>query len=76
MGYTPLHHIAGAPAMTVPLCWTEAGLPVGTMVSARAGQERILLELAYQLEAARPWAQRTPPVRAPSIRRLGGTTIG
>jgi amidase len=64
VGYTPLHNIAGAPAMSVPLHWTEAGLPVGTMFSARAGQERMLFELAYELEAARPWAQRTPPVHA------------
>lgn len=64
VGYTPLHNIAGAPAMSVPLTWTAAGLPVGTMISARAGQERLLLELAYELEAARPWAQRYPPVHA------------
>src|SRR6185503_8601468 len=37
VGYTPLHNIAGAPAMSVPLYWTEAGLPVGTMFAARAG---------------------------------------
>ncbi|HEV2531815.1 amidase [Phenylobacterium sp.] len=64
VGYTPLHNIAGAPSMSVPLYWTEAGLPVGTMISARAGQERLLFELAYELEAARPWAQRVPPVHA------------
>ena len=76
VGYTPLHNIAGAPAMSVPLHWTDAGLPVGTMVSARAGQERMLFELAYQLEAARPWAQRVPPVHALSLRQPGGRTIG
>lgn len=68
VGYTPLHNIAGAPAMSVPLYWTEAGLPVGTMVAARAGQERLLFELAYELEAARPWAQRYPRVRAVTYR--------
>jgi len=62
VGYTPLLNIAGAPSMSAPLYWTEAGLPVGTMFSARAGQERLLFELAFQLEAARPWAQRIPPV--------------
>jgi len=61
VGYTPIHNIAGAPAMSMPLYWTEAGLPVGTMFSARAGNERALFELAYELEAARPWAQRIPP---------------
>ena len=64
VGYTPLHNIAGAPAMSVPLHWTAAGLPVGTMFAARTGDERLLFELAYQLEAARPWAHRAPPVRA------------
>ena len=62
VGYTPIHNIAGAPAMSVPLYWTEAGLPVGTMFSTRAGNERTLFELAYELEAARPWAHRIPPV--------------
>jgi amidase len=61
VGYTPIHNIAGAPAMSVPLYWTEAGLPIGTMFAARAGNERTLFELAYELEAANPWAQRIPP---------------
>jgi amidase len=62
VGYTPIHNIAGAPSMSVPLYWTPEGLPVGTMVSARAGNERMLFELAYELEAAHPWAHRIPPV--------------
>jgi amidase len=62
VGYTPIHNIAGAPAMSVPLYWTEAGLPIGTMFATRAGNERTLFELAYELEAAQPWAQRIPPV--------------
>ena len=62
VGYTPIHNLAGAPAMSVPLYWTPQNLPVGTMFAARAGQERMLLELAYELEAAAPWAQRIPPV--------------
>jgi amidase len=63
VGYTPIHNIAGAPAMSVPLYWTEAGLPIGTMFAARAGNERTLFELAYELEAAQPWAHRVPGVR-------------
>ena len=61
VGYTPIHNIVGAPAMSVPLYWTPQGLPIGTQFAARAGQERMLLELAYELEAAAPWAQRIPP---------------
>ena len=64
VGYTPIHNIAGAPAMSVPLNWTDAGLPVGSMFSARRGNERTLFELAYQLEAAQPWAHRIPPIHA------------
>jgi amidase len=64
VGYTTYHNVAGAPAMSVPLHWTEAGLPVGTMFAARVGFEALLFQLAYQLEAARPWADRAPPVRA------------
>jgi len=62
VGYTPIHNIAGAPAMSVPLYWTDGGLPIGTMFSARAGNERVLFELAYELEAANPWAHHIPPV--------------
>jgi amidase len=61
VGYTPIHNIAGAPAMSVPLYWTPEGLPIGTQFAARAGQERMLFELAYELEAAAPWARRIPP---------------
>lgn len=62
VGYTPLANVAGAPAMSVPLAWTPTGLPVGSHFMARRGDERTLLELAFELEAARPWALRRPPV--------------
>jgi amidase len=64
VGYTPLHNVAGGASMSVPLYWTEAGLPVGSQICARMGQEKLLFELAYQLEAARPWAGRRPPISA------------
>jgi amidase len=60
--YTLLHNVVGAPAMSVPLHWTNGGLPVGMQFAARVGDERTLYELAYELEAARPWAARRPPV--------------
>ena len=62
--YTPVHNVAGTPAMSVPLSWSEAGLPIGAQFAAPLGQERVLLELAYELEEARPWADRYPPVFA------------
>jgi amidase len=60
--YTLLHNVVGAPAMSVPLHWTNGGLPVGMQFAARVGDERTLYELAYELEAARPWAGRRPPI--------------
>jgi amidase len=64
VGYTPLQNVAGAPAMSVPLGWSAAGLPIGSHFSAPVGQERRLLELAYELEQAQPWAARKPLVNA------------
>lgn len=64
MGCTPLQNAVGAPAMSVPLHWTPDGLPIGSHFAARVGAERTLFELAYELEQARPWAHRRPPVSA------------
>jgi amidase len=64
VGYTPLQNIAGAPAMSVPLGWSSGGLPIGIHFSAAKGQEKRLLELAYELEQAQPWADRKPGVNA------------
>jgi len=58
--YTPLYNGTGQPSMSVPLYWTEDGLPIGSQFSAGLGQEKTLLELAYELEQARPWANRWP----------------
>ena len=62
--YTVLHNIVGAPAMSIPLWWTPAGVPVGSQFAAAVGDERTLFELAYELEQARPWAQHRPPAPA------------
>jgi amidase len=60
VGYTPIHNVAGTPAMSVPLAWNAAGLPIGAQWAARRGGEATLFALAYELEVARPWAARRP----------------
>ena len=55
--FTPWQNATGDPAISLPLATTAAGLPQGMMFSAGAGQEALLLELAYELEAAAPFAR-------------------
>lgn len=59
-----ISNITGQPAMSIPLFWSADGLPVGTHFAGRFGDEATLFRLAAQLEAARPWADRHPPVSA------------
>jgi amidase len=58
--YTPLQNLAGAPAISLPLAATPDGLPLGIMLAADRGGDDALLALAFELEAARPWATRWP----------------
>ncbi|MGI8723449.1 MAG: amidase [Geodermatophilaceae bacterium] len=60
--YTAVYNVTGQPAVSVPLYWTENGLPVGSMLVGRPGDEATLIALSAQLEAAQPWAHRRPPV--------------
>ena len=62
--YTVTFNITGQPAMSVPLIWNADGLPIGSHFVGRFGDEATLFRLAAQLEEARPWANRRPPVSA------------
>ena len=62
MPFTPICNATGQPAMSVPLFWNAEGLPIGTHFVGGFGDEATLFRLAAQLEAARPWTNRRPPV--------------
>lgn len=64
--FTPLYNISGQPAMSVPLWEDTHGMPIGVQFAAQLGDEMRLLQLAYALEQAQPWAQRVPG-KAPRV---------
>ena len=59
-GYTNLQNATGQPAISLPLHWSEQGLPVGVQFVGRFGDELTLLRIARQLEEVAPWFQRVP----------------
>src|SRR5579871_2964011 len=61
-GLTPIANLTGQPAMSVPLGMSGTKLPIGMMFMGRYGDEATLFRLAAQLEAARPWIDRKPPI--------------
>ncbi len=62
VAFTYVYNLTGQPAMSMPLYWNDAGLPIGLQFAGRFGDEATLFRLAGQLEQARPWIERRPPV--------------
>jgi amidase len=66
VSFTALLNATGQPAISLPLHWNGDDLPIGVQLVAPAGREDVLIRVAAQLEEARPWADRIPPVFAES----------
>jgi amidase len=60
--WTALYNLSGQPAVSLPLHWNAAGLPIGVMLAGRIGAEGPLISLSAQLEEARPWRDRHPEI--------------
>jgi amidase len=60
--FTAVYNVSGQPAVNVPLHWNAQGLPIGVMLAGRMGEEGTLISLSAQLEQARPWGHRHPPL--------------
>jgi len=60
--FTPASNITGQPAVSVPLHWSDEGLPIGVQLIGGAYDEATLIRLAAQLEEAEPWAGKRPPL--------------
>ncbi len=60
VGFTPIQNVAGAPAVSLPLGRSAEGLPIGVQFASAYGQDRLLLELASEIETAIPWKHLAP----------------
>lgn len=60
--FTPIVNLTGQPAVSLPLSWSGEGLPIGVQLVGRPADEATLVRVSAQLEAARPWHDRRPPV--------------
>ncbi len=59
--FTAVANLTGQPAMSLPLHWSDDGLPIGVQAIGPPAGDALLLQLAAQIEAVRPWADRRPP---------------
>ncbi|BBZ51555.1 hypothetical protein MHEI_32720 [Mycobacterium heidelbergense] len=60
--YFPVWNLTGQPAAVVPWDLDGDGLPMSVQLVGRPFDEATLLSLSAQIEAARPWVHRRPPV--------------
>ena len=76
--FTAIANLTGLPAMSLPLHWSDDGLPIGVQAIGPPAGDALLLRLAAQVEAARPWADRRPPIsrRAQTRSRSGSSGPG
>jgi amidase len=58
--YTALFNVTGQPALSLPVGFGEDGLPTAVQLVGHPLGEETLLQVAAQVEAARPWADRRP----------------
>jgi amidase len=62
--FTRIQNLTGQPAMSVPLVWNKDSVPIGVQFAGRFGDEATLFRLAAQLEQARPWVDKRPPIHS------------
>ena len=67
MGNTSLFNQTGQPSISLPLAWSDGGLPIGMMFSAAFGRDDLLVRLSAELEQARPWKDRRAPIHASTM---------
>ena len=70
--FTAVFNASGQPAASVPLYWTAEGLPVGVQLATAFGEDERLMSLCAELETARPWAGRRPPLSGVARSAEGG----
>lgn len=62
--YATMLNLTGQPGISLPVAQSENGLPIGVQLFGQIGSEETLLKLARDIEEARPWVERLPPVCA------------
>jgi amidase/6-aminohexanoate-cyclic-dimer hydrolase len=65
--FTAAFNASGQPAASVPLAWSPSGLPIGIHLGARFGDDEALISLCAELEAARPWFGKRPPLASAAL---------